>query len=151
MDQLRGRNFKVSAVQWHLFSDDQFYIGVDQRRYFRWAGFILQNSTQERAWLGDGEVRQWVYFALWPQFSSVDSKTFMTSLLLTERLHVAVVFMWEKKMSLEFHMSKQVLWCTRRSIISRHVQQFISFLVFNTMFIIKHAPEFIFFLQAVGQ
>lgn len=30
-------------MRWPLFRQDPFYIEVDQRRYFRWAGFTLQN------------------------------------------------------------------------------------------------------------
>lgn len=33
--------------------------------------------------------------------------------------------MWEKRKSLEFDLSQQVVWFIRRSIISRHVQQYI--------------------------
>lgn len=154
MEQLcgraRGRNFKVSAVQWHLFSDDQLYIEVDQRRYLRRVGFILQNSTQEQASLGEGEGRRWVYIALLPQCSSVDSKN----------VHDKLAVSWGSVLLLFLCGRRKWVWnfiCLSKCYDVQEGQSFqdmfnrLSSLAFNTVFIIKHAPEFVFFCQAIGQ
>jgi hypothetical protein len=155
MDQSRGRmaaettvktspvlRWKGSVVRWALFSHDPFYVEVDQRRYFRWAGFTLQNC----------QCKNGLYLAMMKEGDKCDyliavlsSKTVWG--LAINRGSLFPLFLCGRR---------ERAWnliCLNKCVICKKFSHFnsISCLVFNTMFIIKYAPEFIYFCQAVGQ
>lgn len=149
--QARGRNFKVCQLCndiclvminfiWKWIREDNF----------RRVGFILQNSTQEQALLGSGEVRRWVYIARLPPLSSVESKTFMTSLLWAEAPCCCCCFVGGEKWIWNF-ICLSKCYDVQEGQTFQDMFNSLSSLAFNTVFIIKHAPEFIFLCQAIGQ
>lgn len=128
MDQCHGRvgdkaskkNItRVSVVRWHLLSDDQFYTEAARRSYLGWGGLIPQNSATVGLTWGWRKVTSMhrVIAMILCGFENF----FTRSLQLTGSFFT-VVSLWGHRGSLEFHLSKQVVWFTR-SIISRHVQQ----------------------------
>lgn len=136
--------------RWH-FSGDQFYTEVGWRRYFRWARCPLQNSTQEQASLGDGEVNRWVPIALLPQFSSLWIQKLFHDELAINRGSVFLLFLCGRRERV-WNFICLSKWCDVQEGQSfQDMFNSLSSLAFNTMFIIKYAPEFIFFCQAVGQ
>jgi len=112
---------------------------------WRWAGLILQNTQDSSGlyWVmvkeGHKQVQCYSHDSLWIR------KVFFMRSLKFNSLLFCVVSMWEKRGSLKFHL------CDLQGQSFQDMFNRISFVALNTMFIIKYAPEFIVFCQAIGQ